>query len=340
VKSSWWKTGLMYGIGLALLAYVVWSNWTGKDDQPGLKDALNRPIRALPFAIAAVLCATNTFLTFVRWFLLVRAQNLPFTLKAAVRLGLVGNFFNTFLPGAVGGDLLKAAFIAREQQRRTVAVATVMIDRAIGLWALFVLVALTGSTFWLIGDSAVRDQPNLRLIIRIALVVVGASLVLWAVLGLLPDRRARVFNWRLRHIPKVGHSAAEFWTALWLYRTKGRVILTALLMSLVGHTCSVLMFICVVTAFQPASMPTISQHFLLVPIGMAAQAIPITPGGLGVGEAVFKKLYTMVGQQGADAIWGSLGQRMLAWSFGLIGYIVYLFMKKDLPGTVRQAATA
>jgi uncharacterized protein (TIRG00374 family) len=331
VKSSWWKTGLKYGIGLALLAYVVWSNWSGKNGQPGLRDALNRPIQWIPFAIAAVLCATNTFLTFVRWFLLVRAQNLPFTLTAAVRLGLVGYYFNTFLPGAVGGDLLKAAFIAREQQRRTVAVATVLIDRAIGLWALVLLVAAAGSAFWLLGDSAIRDQPYLRLMVRIALWLVTLSLLSWVVLGLLPDRRARAFNWRLRHIPKVGHSAAEFWTALWLYRTKGRVILTALLMSLVGHTCSVMMFYCVVSALQPGDMPSIPEHFLIVPVGMAAQGFFPAPGGVGGGEFVFGWLYTVVGRPESAGVLGSLGQRILAWTLGLIGYILYMFMKKDLP---------
>ncbi len=163
----------------------------------------------------------------------------------------------------------------------------------------------------------------------------AVSLVLWATLGLLSDRRARVFNWRLRHIPKVGHAAAEFWTALWLYRSKGRVILIALLMSLVGHTCSVLMFYCVVTAFQPvegpADMPSLAQHFLLVPVGMAAQAFFPAPGGVGGGELVFGWLYTVVGSPAATGVLGSLGQRMLALGLAICGFVVYLLMKKDLP---------
>ena len=53
-----------------------------------------------------------------------------------MRLGMIGIFWNTFLPGAVGGDIIKATFLAREQSRRTVAVATVIMDRALALWAL------------------------------------------------------------------------------------------------------------------------------------------------------------------------------------------------------------
>ena len=84
--------------------------------------------------------------------MLVRAQDLPFTLPNAMRLGLVAFFFNAFLPGSIGGDIVKAAFLAKEQSRRTVAVATVIIDRAVGLWGLFWLVALLGSVFWVAGD--------------------------------------------------------------------------------------------------------------------------------------------------------------------------------------------
>ena len=40
----------------------------------------------------------SILLTFTRWFLLVQAQELPFTLMNAIRLGTIGYYFNTFLP--------------------------------------------------------------------------------------------------------------------------------------------------------------------------------------------------------------------------------------------------
>src|SRR5207244_9228069 len=105
--------------------------------------------------------------------------------------GLVGYFYNTFLPGSVGGDLLKAAYIAREQERRTVAVATVLVDRAIGLWGLVVVVAATGSGFWLLAPEMMRDQPYLRQTVTIALALLAATVAMWAVLGVLPERLAQ-----------------------------------------------------------------------------------------------------------------------------------------------------
>jgi glycosyltransferase 2 family protein len=110
-----------YGLGLGLLAWVIWLNWA-PDSPTGLKAALQGPVHVGPFLLAALCCACWLPLIFFRWYVLVRAQDLPFTLPNAMRLGLVAFFFNAFLPGSIGGDIVKAAFLAKEQSRRTWAI--------------------------------------------------------------------------------------------------------------------------------------------------------------------------------------------------------------------------
>src|SRR5262249_39044237 len=93
-----------YGLGIGLLAYVVWKNWLPAADgsSPGLAAMLQRPLQVVPLACASLLCLIAILLTFYRWYLLVRAQNLPCTLMNALRLGLIGFFFSNFLPSSVG----------------------------------------------------------------------------------------------------------------------------------------------------------------------------------------------------------------------------------------------
>src|SRR5437879_1557023 len=86
---------LKYGLGLGLLAWVVYQNWHGSDGGIGLADALQQPAHYGALVLAAVLLLAGVLLTFVRWYILVRAQDLPFTPADALRLGLVGYFFNT-----------------------------------------------------------------------------------------------------------------------------------------------------------------------------------------------------------------------------------------------------
>jgi uncharacterized membrane protein YbhN (UPF0104 family) len=322
-----------YLLGLSLLGYVVWRNWAPPDGN-GLADALQRPVQVLPLLIAGGICLVSVLLTFVRWYILVRAQDLPFTMANALRLGMIGYYLSVFLPGAIGGDVIKAAFIAREQRRRTVAVATVLIDRAVGLWGLFWLVALCGSTFWLAGNTQLHTQRSLQTILVGALAVVGASVVLWVVLGFLPEWRAQRFAGRLSRIPKVGGSAAEFWRAIWMYRRQGRSVALALLLAFLGHAGFVLTFSFAAQVLQPPSADgpvlTLAEQFLIVPVGMIIQSLFPAPGGVGGGEYGFGKLYGLLGQPEAVGILATLVYRVLTWTTGLAGYLVYLRMKPAL----------
>src|SRR5262245_47837907 len=77
---------LKYGLGVGVLAYLLISNWhimrDGRDE--GLATVLERPFHIAFFLLAFLLGLGSTLLTFVRWHILVRAQELPFTLMSAI----------------------------------------------------------------------------------------------------------------------------------------------------------------------------------------------------------------------------------------------------------------
>ncbi|HMF18147.1 MAG TPA: lysylphosphatidylglycerol synthase transmembrane domain-containing protein [Gemmataceae bacterium] len=332
-----------YGLGLGLLAWVVWQYWTistpqGEDVGIGatLDNIINgkRQIHWLPFLTAALFCLTSMLLTFLRWFILVRAQDLPFTIPNAVRLGLIGYYLNIFLPGAVGGDIIKAAFIAREQKRRTVAVSTVVLDRVVGLCGLVWLCAIMGILFWLSGSLMgieALGRHALEFIILGATVIMVGSLVFWFLLGFLSSERAESLAARLARIPKAGHSLAEFWRSVWIYRCRGRAIAMALGISLISHTGLVFAFYFAAQTLTPVTdLPPLVTHFLIVPVGMTIRAGIPTPGGIGGGEVAFGTLYELLGYSAAAGILALLVQRVVEWSLGLVGYLVFLRMKPAL----------
>jgi glycosyltransferase 2 family protein len=330
VKSAFWKNLIQYGIAAALLAYIISINWEGKPG-PGLGDVFAKPFHIGPLILAALIWTVSLLITFVRWWLLVRAQGLQFSLYNALRLGLVSYFFNTFLPGSVGGDILKAVAVARGQSRRTVAVATVIIDRIIGLWALAWLVALLGSIFWVTNNPYLLNNEALKTIVRATAAIVIGSAFAWSLLGLQTEERAERIATRLGRIPKVGHSLGEIWRACSLYRRQSTVVAIALGMTLVAHTGWVVIFYLCVSAFPDIDLPTLAEHFLIVPVGMTAQALFPLPGGIGGGEYAYGWLYTKLDKAATGGILGCLVQRVIAWGIGLIGYIIYTRMKKELP---------
>ncbi len=331
---------LQYLLAFGVLAVMVWLNWEPKGGN-GLKEVWQKhivegqPVLWSFLGLAAMLYAVSLIITLLRWYFLVRAQNLPFTVKDALRLGLIGAFFNSFLPGAVGGDLVKATFLAREHTRRTVAVATVIMDRVLALWGLCWFVAILGGIFWV---SGLLDGPSVlpaKVIVISAATVVGVSVVVWLLLGLLTNEKAERFAMRLQGMGNVGHSAAEFWRAVWMYRCRQGAVALTLVISWIGQVGFVLSFYCSSRVLwdgtDESPLPTLAQHFLLVPIGLVVQALPGFPGGAGIGEAGFGGLYALFGCKAAGGVLASLVQRVVVCVVGTIGFVVAGYLKSKQP---------
>lgn len=357
MKSSFWKNALQYAFGFGLLALIIYWYWGSKpgklnyEDQaltlvagspaatliaqdkstPGIGDIISKPVKVWPLVLACLVWVVALLITFYRWYVLVRAQDLPFTLRNALRLGLVSYFFNSFLPGSVGGDIFKAVAVAREQSRRTVAVATIIVDRVLGLWTLAWLVAVSGGIFWLMGNETLLNNNALKTIVRTTALIVIVSGSMWILMGMVSEAKSEKLSATLRKIPKLGHSLSELWRAGVMYRQKLRALGFAFLLTVVGHLGWVVIFYLCVSAFPEVQAADFVEHILIVPVGMTAQALFPMPGGVGGGEAAYGWLYTLVGVPATGGILGCLVQRLIAWVIGLIGYVIYTRMKKEIP---------
>jgi uncharacterized protein (TIRG00374 family) len=326
-----------YLLAVSVLTWVVWSNW---DPPPNGKGGLGyvwdhhvltggAGVHWDYLFYGFALFEIGVSLTLVRWYLLVRCQGLPLTLGNAFRIGMIGCFFNLVMPGSVGGDVMKALALAREQSRRTVAVATVLMDRIIGLWGLFWLVGILGGIFWLTGQLEGPGGEQSKLVIEITAGILAASLAIWFPLGLLSNERAENIARKLTRLPKVGGPVAELWRAVWIYRCQQVTVLWAILISWLGFGIFVMAFyFCAYTLWSPemGPLPTIQQHYILVPIGLLIRSIPGFPGGAGIGEYGFGVLYVWYMGEGAMAsgVLGSLMQRLVEVATGMIGFVVYM----------------
>jgi glycosyltransferase 2 family protein len=334
---GWIKGLFKYGIGFGLLAYVISKYWNNDPatGAPGLKELLQGPIEYIWLLAATLLLIMALSLQLTRWFLLVRALDLPFTGRNAFRLGMVGLFYNTFLPGSIGGDLLKAYFIAKGQPgQRTKAVATVLIDRAMGLFGLILFCAVLGSIAWAGGDPSITKNIDLQWIIELTAAIAVSSVIGFLLLGLLPQRRVDRFAGRLRSIPKLGGSLGEFWYAVWIYRQRLRVVAFGVGLSALAHFSLVFAFHAASRVFpptNPADQATLAEHMVIAPIGFIIQALPLSPGGVGVGEAAFAGLYKLSGLPASRGVIARLSLRVAEWIIGLAGYIIYLRMRAELP---------
>lgn len=300
------KVLIRVGLGLGLLAWLLWMNWSS------VAQLRTQEIR-WPLLVAGLLVTLAAMLvTFFRWYLLVVAQGLPFRLRDSLRIGFIGFLFSQVIPGAVSGDLVKVVMLVREQERRTVAIATVILDRIVGLYGLVLLAGVASLAAW----SSLHEVEALRGLVNWVLVLFVAGTAGFGVM-FLPIFRGRFADW-LTRLPLVGGFARELIGAIVVYQDKPKVIVISVLLSVLGHIGFVSSLYCVALGLQGAQWP-LSVHFVVAPLGLMINAIPISPGGLGVGEYAMQSLFASVGSDGAKAFLMMLVYRASSWLLALIG---------------------
>ncbi len=284
-------------------------------------------------ATASLVVLGAVCLTFIRWFFLVRALNLPFRMVDAFRLGFLGYLLNFVSVGSVGGDLFKAFFLAREQTgRRAEAVATVVVDRMIGLYALLLL------TSGVILTTGIPDQnPQVQTVCRLTLILTAVGAVGIGMV-LIPGFTNGAVSEMLTGLPKVGPTIGQLITAVRIYRRRWMVIVLTLVMGLGTH-CLFAVALYLTARGMFASAPTLREHLILVPLSMLAGALPIAPAGFGAFEWVLDQLYRIVpaGTHYVSGVLVALAYRLMTILVAAIGVVFYWTGRGEVKQVLHEA---
>jgi len=245
----------------------------------------------------------------------------------ALRLTFIGLFFNNVIPGATGGDLVKGVMVAKENPGRGAeALVTVLVDRVFGMVALAIL-ALT--------VILVHGDPRLEvlrqgLVIGLVICAVGAALYASktfrrkAGLSALVDRLP--LQDKLRSIDR----------AALVYMKSPAFVVVALLFSFANHA-----LVCLGAYFLGQALGAsvgLVDYLVIVPVANLVTAVPLAPGGWGVGELAFRQLFLLIGASPALGVAVSVTFRLSQLALGLFGGVALLF-----PGSrteLRQAQSA
>jgi hypothetical protein len=323
---------LKFGVSAGLIAYLVIDAQRDKT----FANLASQPKHWGLLAAAAACCLAGVALTFVRWYVLVRALDLPFSLKDAFRLGFLGYLLNFVSLGAVGGDLFKAVFVAREQHgRKAEAVATVVLDRVVGLYMLFVL----ATAAILATDQLNSSVQQIQIICRGTLfcTVLGAAGI--AIL-LVPGITQGKFSAFLQRLPRAGTLFGKLLGAVRIYRQRPGMLLLACALSVGVHSLSTI-GIWLVARGLPGEAPSLADHFVIIPLAMVTGVLPLPVNGLGAFEAVVAFLYErvptgVVVSEGRGLV-VSLGYRAITILIALVGVCYYLASRREVAQVLHEA---
>jgi len=276
------KIAIPLGIIAFLLYRVEPEQWRELSEHPKNYGLL---VLALFVALAAI------SLSFARWCLLVRCQGIRLSMLEAHRLGAICFLLNFVSAGSVGGDLFKAVFLAKRRPgHRVQAVASVLVDRGVGLYGLLLVASIAFLMYR--RQSAGGEVDDLQQLKLATVALVGLGTVVLAALivgGRLVDSLVR----RGAELPIVGGIVEKVGPPLRMFHDHPTAFGASVLMSMGVHVMLTLSMYLIACSLYP-SVPTLAEHFIIVPIGMLASALPLTPAGIGVLEAAIEWLYEII----------------------------------------------
>jgi uncharacterized membrane protein YbhN (UPF0104 family) len=232
--------------------------------------------------------------------------------------------------------LFKAVAVAHKLHgHRPEAVATVLIDRIIGLWALFILATIAIVST----DLLHSDVRQVQVVCRATLIgtVLGG---LGMLVVLTPGFTNGTLSEMLTRLPRVGPILGKLIGAVRIYRRKLPVLFWATMMSLGVHLLGATGIYFTARGLGGNS-PSLGYHFVVVPLGMIVGVLPLPMSGLGAFEAVIEFFYTnvpsaVVVSKGQGLI-VAFGYRVITILIAVVGAIYWFSSRREVAEVLHEA---
>jgi uncharacterized protein (TIRG00374 family) len=245
---------------------------------PGLRTLLST-LRWGHLAAAYAAFGPALFLMAVRWQVLLRANAIRIPFLTVVRLHYLGFFYNAFMPGSAGGDIIKAVYLARQCEQKTEAATVVLVDRVVGLIG---LLAVAGAVV-LIDTGGAGGLA--RQIGSFAFALVLGS-------GLYFSARFRELVHYDRWVSRLPRADLfmRIDAALYGLRQRKKALAVAFGLTLVLQLIEI-----VGVSWGGDSLglhrARFAHYLVFVPLGFLVNSLPISFGGMGLMEGAYMKLF-------------------------------------------------
>lgn len=301
---------------------------TGKIDIETLKLAAARPGLV---ALAAILVFTAVVFTVERWRRLLWAVDVHIGFGPAFTLTFIGAFFSVALPGAVGGDIVKAYYLAKGQSQRAALVTTVIFDRLLGLYTMVLMATLAGTFVWIYiwfsgfspewwGSSV--QALTLFIFALFAAFTVGGALFM-------SDSMSRTrFMKKLMEVAPFREKTEKIYSAIRRFGDNPSLALTALGISFFGQIFLYGAIWALAIALELNEL-NVTQFLFVIPVCLLINAIPAAPGGLGVGEIGFGAVLALFGSGKGVELAVMYHAVTISLALGLGGVIYLIHTRKE-----------
>lgn len=279
-----------------------------------------------------------TTITIVRWRALVEALGSPFPLNNALKYGFIGFMFNLSPVGIVGGDAVKVALIAKKNKIPVDrATASVVVDRVLGLYAMFILglVVLFFTGFY------ANPHPTAKLATR-GLVILTVLTTAFLTLVVVPSSKNNLRERAAEKIPFIGRFMKKLTSATLIYGNKKKVLFLSFLATFFVHSFfAVSLYFFAKALFGLA--PTLINHFILYCVGNVGSIIPLSAGPFEYFLDELYPLFEIAGRTSFEKGHGmaiGVAYRLATVAVALVGVFYYMIARSDVKKALDQEENA
>jgi hypothetical protein len=246
--------------------------------KPQALGAVVTQIDLTTLGLMAVMVAIVAFLSAFRWQLLLRPLRFTRSTLEIIRAQMVGQGINMLIPGGLGGDFIKVFMVAEPPERGVAqTLATVGVERLMGVFALGVLVALMILNPRLASHlPGPLTQFSTPLLLGIFLIgIAGAAIVI---------KLDKTLSSKSSAMRVYINAIARMLNAVGAYRSRPVTLLLAFALSVLCHLAAAFGMWLVALQFHTISF---DMMLLVMLVSFLMTLIPVTIGGLGTRELVF-----------------------------------------------------
>ncbi|GEM_PF-283040 len=284
-------------------------------------------INPLAFASAIGLYIFSIYISSLRWALLISQK---ISIKRLFSMYMIGSFFNICLPGIIGGDAVKAYYLSRElkntpsknqvkenveikrinPQSNVIAIASVFMDRYIGLSALMII----GMIAFPFGLKYLEISTQNKLLIWLTPGIFFLFIFISFIL----------FGYRVGGGIKLLHSIYEYFD---IYKTKRDILIKCLLYSFIVQMSGIFaVFVLSIGMSYNISLLIIS---IFMPMITLISLIPISISGIGLREFSFVVFLGSMGVPSDVSIALSLSWFFSVVAASILGLVLYVLYKNQ-----------
>lgn len=308
-------------VSLVLLAcfilFIVIPEW------PTIIDSF-KDINYLYLLIVIFISFPLILVSCLKWQILLKSKNLNISLSRLIGLYLVGYFFNNIIPiGFLGGDFVRIYETAKQTKNTPDSLAAVFMERIMGIIALIMFVIFS---IFLKFQLFLKNPTVLLIIICI---ITALIIFIWMIFN------PKILNFikniiKINLLKKIFTKLDEWTTAINKYKYEKRALFYSFIYSIIYNLLAILNVYFSFLTFN--YKPNFLDVFIIVPIILLiVLSAPITSAGLGLFENAIVYLFSLVGVLSSISALVALLLRAKVILLGLIGGIIYFFIRSDKP---------